>query len=216
MGRMKWPAMLLTVLLLTGCSGGESPGSEMPEEKAVPAADMAAGYGQEADLEAAQVESSARALTEEEILDAYQRAEVACGWFALQPLPDSGEIVQIDGVDYREVDVPGIQKMEDLRTYLRSLFSGELTEQLLATGGSCPLYREIDGSLYVCASGRSRNSGKGNMQIQINRIDETSYTVDVTMDLLGAGGETMGVECWSFHYAYVDGRWVFTDFRLVW
>ena len=33
------------------------------------------------------------------------------------------------------------------------------------------------------------------MQIQINRIDETSYTVDVTMDLLGAGGETMGVEC---------------------
>ena len=79
---MKWPAMLLTVLLLTGCSGGESPGSEMPEEKAVPAADMAAGYGQEADLEAAQVESSARALTEEEILDAYQRAEVACGWTA--------------------------------------------------------------------------------------------------------------------------------------
>ena len=54
------------------------------------------------------------------------------------------------------------------------------------------------------------------MQIQINRIDETSYTVDVTMDLLGAGGETMGVECWSFPYAYVDGRWVFTDFRLVW
>lgn len=216
MGRRKWPAMLLAALLLAGCSGGESAGSEIPEESTVPAAAMSAGYGQEADLEAAQVESSARALTEEEILDAYQRAEAAWGWFDLQPLPDNGETVRIDGADYRQVDVPGIQKLEDLRTYLRSLFSGELTEQLLAAGGSRPLYREIDGSLYVCAPGRSRNSGKGNMQIQINRIDETSYTVDVTMDLLGAGGETVGVECWSFPYAYVDGRWVFTDFRLVW
>jgi hypothetical protein len=24
-----------------------------------------------------------------------------------------------------------------------------------------------------------------------------------------------GLECWSFSYAYVDGRWVFTDFQLV-
>lgn len=216
MSKRKWPVVLLTVFMLVGCSGGESAGLETQEEKTVPAAALSAGSGQEADLEAAQVESSARVLAEEEILNAYQRAEEAYGWFDLQPLPDSGEITRIDGVDYRKVDAPGIQKMEDLRTYLRSLFSGELTERLLAAGGDRPLYREADGALYVCASGRNRDSGKGNMQIQINRLDETSYTVDVTMDLLSAGGETVGVECWSFPYAYVEGRWVFTDFRLVW
>ena len=47
-------------------------------------------------------------------------------------------------------------------------------------------------------------------------ISDTEYSVDVTVDLLDEDQTAVtGLECWAFPYVYEDGRWVFSDFQLV-
>lgn len=163
-----------------------------------------------------QVQDTSRQLVDEEILNAYQRAEKMCSWFELTPLPIGGESRVVDGHTYWRVDYPGVETMSDLRAYLRSVFSPELTDRLLATGGDTPLYVELDSALYVTAGGRERDPLKGNLTTQVEQVDNTSYCVNVTVDLLAADETTVtGVECASFPYELVDGQWVFTDFWLL-
>lgn len=216
MKRCVWLLAAL-LLLLAGCSVQEPEAAAPPVQArvyAVPAASFPAEP--EGDLSATQLEMEPRPLTDEEILTAYYRAVEAYGWFDLSPLPDSGETVRVDETVYRRVDFPGMEELEDLRTYLRSLFSGELTERLLAMGGTTPLYRDIDGALFVSAAGRSRAAGKGASEAEVHQADDHSYSVEVIVDLLDDDhAAVVGLECWSFPFAFVDGRWVFTDFCLV-
>lgn len=211
--------LLLAALLLAGCSAQEPreamPPASAPAGAAAPAVSLPAEQ-QEEGLSATQLEAEPRPLTEEEVLAAYYRAVEAYGWFDLSPLPDNGETVRADGTVYRRVDFPGMEEVEDLRTYLRSLFSGELTEWLLDLGGDKPFYRDIDGALYVSAVGRARAVNKGASQVEVHQTDGHSYSVEVTVDLLGDDrAAVIGLECWSFPFTFVDGRWVFTDFCLV-
>lgn len=92
-----------------------------------------------------------------------------------------------------------------------------MTNQLLATGGKRPLYREVDGALYVRAnSGREKDPDKGKVSAQVKQESETAYAVNVTVDLLGEDrSEVTGVECYAFPYQWVEDRWVFTQFQLV-
>ena len=120
----------------------------------------------------------------------------------------------VDGTVYRKVKAEGMEELEDLRTYLNSVFSPELTERLLS--GGPPTYREIEGALYVTGQGRLRDPDKGSVQIEIEQVEAGSYLVNVTVDLLGRDGVTVtGLESWSFPYVYTGDRWVFTDFKTV-
>lgn len=204
-------AVLLIVLLLSGCGASA--------EKTV----SSAGFEQAETVEAGgamtaeQTEKEARSLTAEEVLTAYDQAVEAYSWFDLTPLPAAGTAVELDGESYLPVDRQGMSTMLELRTYLRGLFSEEVTDQLLETGGSRPLYREVDGTLYVRAnSGREKDPYKGGVNAQVKQENETSYAVNVTVDLLdGDRREVTGVECYSFPYQWVEDRWVFTQFQLV-
>lgn len=193
----------LMILLLTGCSGGTV---AAPEESAVPP---------EEGLSATRLEADPRPLTEEEILAAYHRAEEAWGWFYREPLPDSGETVRLEGGVYRRVDFPGMETVGDLRAYLRGLFSSELADRLLSAGDARPLYRDIEGALYVSFTGHARDSDRGEAQVSVVQADVRTYSLEVSVELLDGRGGVTGLECWSFPYAYEDGRWVFTDFQLV-
>ena len=204
-------AALLALWMLSGCgamteeSTGTSPAAA--EESASPG-----GGG----LSASRLEREARLPTEEEILAVYDRAEDAYGWFYLETLPGGQESCVIDGWTYYQVQEPGMETMTDLRAYLRGLFSEELVDTLLSTGGSHPLYQEIEGSLYVLPSNRERNSARGVPAVQIVQVSDTAYTVDVTVDLLdGPGGTATGVASYTFPYELVEGQWVFTDFQMV-
>lgn len=202
-------ALTAWVLLLTpGCA---APAGDAPGRTAVPGPRPPEGGG----LRSSRVESEARPLSDEEILDAYSRAETLYAWFDLEPLPGAGPAVVTDGALYRQVDREGIQTMEDLRTCLRAVFSQDLTERLLDTGGDIPLYRDIEGVLCVTGNGRDRLPGKGGVQAWVERSEEGDYTVSVTVDLLDEEGAVTGLEYWSFPYEFEEDRWVFTEFRLV-
>ena len=214
MGKKLW-LLLCLALLLTGCAAREPAADGSAAQSQASGGTASAAEESGGDLSAVRVASAARALTEEEILSAYDRAVDIYSWFELSPLADTGESVAVDGAVYRRVDYHGVETMEDLRTCVRSIFSEELTDYLLS-GETTVSYREIDGVLYVTGRGRSRESGKGGVSIQAEQTEESVYSVGVTVELLDEDGVTVsGLECWAFPYAFVNGRWVFTDFRLM-
>lgn len=204
-------AVMLLVLLLSGCGGVAD--RETAAEEPRPAESAA----QDGAMTAEQTEKEARPLTGEEVLAAYDQAVEAYGWFELTPLSAGSGAVELDGSSYLPVDRQGMTTMLELRSYLRSLFSEEVTDQLLATGGKRPLYREVDGALYVRTnSGREKDPNKGKVSAQVKQESETAYAVNVTVDLLGEDRrEVTGVECYAFPYQWVEDRWVFTQFQLV-
>lgn len=194
---------LLLMSLLTGCAA--------PAEEAAPMS-RAAPQNMQASL----VESSARPLLEPEILAAYEQALRVYAWFDLSSLPVSEATAVVDGVTYRQVDMNGIENLEDLQTYLHGVFSQDLSDRLLDGETTRFQYRDVDGRLYVAGDRRDRDFGKGSIQVEAEQVDETSYSVNVMVDLLGEDGETVvGLESWSFPYSFVNERWVFTEFQLV-
>lgn len=202
------------ILALAGCAaspGGASVARQAPAPAVQQTEPLRTG-----DMQGSPAESPDRLLLEEEILSAYERAQQVYGWFDLAPLPTSDETVVLDRELYHRVDMAGIEEVEDLRTCLRSVFSQELTDRLLDGGTARIRYRDVGGVLYASDFRRDRDAGKGQAYVQTERLEETAYSVNVLVDLLGEDGETVvGLESWSFPYAFEDDRWVFTDFRLV-
>ena len=155
-------------------------------------------------------------LTDEEIQAAYFRAEEAYGWFSRETRPCGEKTQTIDGWLYYPVEYPGMENLADLRAYLRGLFSEELVDALLASGGAHPLYQDVDGTLYVLPTSRERDESKGQADIQIKPYGQAGYSVIVEVDLLADGGSTVtGVESYAFPYEFLEDRWVFTDFHLI-
>lgn len=202
--------ILLIALLATGCA---VPVEQEPVRESRAARTEAP---ENENMQVALVESAPLPLPEEEILEAYQRAQRIWGWFDLEPLPSTEEVSVINGSVYRKVDMEGLSDMDDLRAYARSVFSQELTDWLLE-GGNMPIqYQDIGGALYVTGEGRDPDPGKGGVQIETEQLEEGVYFVGVVVDLLDENRKNVvGLESWSFPYAFQDDRWVFTDFRLV-
>lgn len=217
MKRQRTVSLLLAVLLLTGCAAESDAFGKaaVPAETQQAAASAVAGEQQEAHFSAAQTEAQARPMSEEEILAAYERAAEVYAWFEDSPLPTGEESVTLDGRIYRRVEYPGIEDMEDLRTYLRGSFSQEVTDRLLETGGEQPLYRNVNGALYAGPVGRSRDEERGEVRARVEQTGETSYVVNVTADLLDWESNVVGVECGAIPYELVEDRWVFTDFQIL-
>lgn len=214
---MKWWSLLLLLLMLLPALGCAADGTaEMSEAPAHPAAETAVAAAPTEDLTAARTQTQPRPLTEEELLSAYERAVTACGWFDLSTMSCEDATHVVDGREYHRVSYRGMEDLEDLRTYLRGLFSQEVTDRLLATGGDAPLYREIDGALYVLPTYRSRDRLKGNVRTQTEQSSQTAYAINVAVDILDADQSTViGAECHAFPYELVEERWVFTEFHLV-
>ncbi|MEG1658198.1 MAG: hypothetical protein RR288_03985 [Oscillibacter sp.] len=215
MKRWNYLAALMALLLLSGC-GASAPEAENGGEVPAQAQTTPAPSREATALSSAQTEAQARPITDEEILAAYARAVEAYSWFDLAALPSTGAPTLVDGWEYYLVDAPGLTDLNDLGNYLRSLFSEELTEQLLATGGDHPLYLDVDGALYTTAGARGADIYKGAITTAVDRGAETAYSVNVTVETLAADLSTVtGLECWSFPYELTGDRWVFTSFDLV-
>lgn len=203
-------AALLLAVLLSGCAAPAEPAAA----RSAPAAEIPAASAEH--MRSALVESAARPLSESEILDAYDQAQRVYGWFDLSPLPTADETVLENGETFRRVDMDGIEELEDLRAYLRGVFSQELADTLLRGETTRIRYQDIDGVLYVSGNRRDRETGKGALRVEAEQLEESVYSVNVMVDLLDEDGQTVvGLESWSFPYVFSEGRWVFTDFQLV-
>ncbi len=204
---------MLFALLLTGCA---APSREASAASPPSPAVRSAPAPEAENMSSSMVESAARPMPEEEVLAAYERAERIYGWFDLAPLPSSGQPVTMNSRTYYPVDMKGFEDLEDLRTYLRGLFSQELADRLLDGKTARIQYQDVNGVLCVSGEERERSAEKGQIRVESEQLEETLYSVNVMVELLGEDGETVvGLESWSFPYAYVNDRWVFTDFRLV-
>lgn len=222
MKERKCAALVLAAVLLSGCGAEQTAapsavsgsGDELAVVVSAAPAESAAGSTEI--MGAARTQGSDRNLTEEEILAAYDRAVTAYEWFDLNPLPCGGPVVLEDGIGYQRVEYAGFDTLDDLRTYLRSLFSEDVISRLLSEDAQTPRYRDIDGELYVHPGGREADPEKSSAAAAVEQKENGSYLVNVTVDLLGNDQATVaGVECYAFPYQEINGRWVFTDFQLV-
>ena len=221
MNTRKFAALFLAAALLTGCGelegvvvfpavsgGGQAMSvSDPPREAAAESAEM---------MNAAETKGSARELTEEEVLAAYDRAVAAYEWFELNPLPCVGPVRQENGAGYQRGEYAGLYTLNDLETYLESLFSENVITRLLDREAPAPRYRDIDGALYARPDGRPADTGKGAASAAVEREEDGSYLINVTVDLLDSDQTTVtGAEFYAFPYRELNGRWVFADFELV-
>ncbi len=218
----RWTVLLVLPVLLAGCAGtgpagSGAPASPPPEQVQ---AEVRAGRPEAEpappELEAAQTESQPRPLTREEVLEAYDRAARAYGWFVRAPLSCGEESRMVDGRRYYQVDYPGFTDLDGLRAYLRELFAPELIQRLLDGGEGGPVYVEVEGALYAAPIRRARDPLRGAAETEVVQNDDGTFSVNVTVELLNESRDAVeGVECSTFPYELVDGRWVFTEFHLV-
>lgn len=204
--------LVLAALLLTGCGG--------PAPDNIPLLAAAASQEERSPsimtFQAVDVKNEAVPPAQEEVLAAYDRAVTVFGWFQLNTLPCGSTSAMVGTNLYQRVDYPGISTMEQLMTYLRSLFSQAVIDRLLPPDAETPQYRDIDGTLFVLPSRHQPDPSKGATEVTVEQTGADACMVNVTVELLADDGETVsGTEYDSFPYQCVNGRWVFTSFKLV-
>jgi|GEM_PF-571135 len=213
--------LALTLLVTGGCGApAANPASSAASGQTVsapgetPAASAAESSYQS--MQAASTRDTEAPLTDEQVLDAYHRAASAYDWFGKGTLPSSGAPVTVDGAVYQRVEYAGIENLEDLKTYLRSLFSEELVTELTDGDRTPARFCEVDGVLYENvepADDEEETPAQGESTYAVERQSDSAYLVNVTVEMLGDDGESVtGLECSAYPYKLVNGRWVFTDF----
>ena len=244
--KKRWIPLLALFLLLAVCTGscglsdvtgtaqpGESdppPASEKPAasvrpvetESAAPSAEPSPEVTSTPGPEPSPVASetpapAAEGPTDEEVLEAYRRAQEAYSWFQVSPMSfDPANSREVDGVVYYRVDYDGISSLSTLRGYLKSLFSDALVDTLLPYDGT--QYIDINGVLYVQDGGRGTDIYRGAEYTQVMRDDNPNrLVVQVTVEIVDPeqNGAVTGSETYEFPYEKVGDRWIFTDFSLV-
>ena len=212
--------LLLTITLLAGCGGRESPVSpdEAPET----------------------------ALTEQDVRNMYTAASTVYDWFDLTTLPLDRADSRTEGdltyyrVDAENLSLPvstvaeptdstlpwqpqpvTITSLADLRETAESYFSPEIVDNLFAL--SPDHYRDFDGVLYATDGGRGSNLYLLDKTVAAEQVDEDHWTVTVTFwadfegrELQGDGYfhtvATTGYSTTVLDYAHTPDGWKFTGF----
>lgn len=154
----------------------------------------------------------------DQVQDAYDRAVTAVGWFRSGSMPCSGEAVSMKSGLYREVSYAGIESMDDLKNYLRGLFSEKLVSSLFAekVDGKSARFLEVDGKLYELQKIPENRENTGDVQVLVRKKNAARFEVDVQTQMLAADGKTVtGVKYNAYFYEKQDGKWVFTNFDLM-
>jgi len=144
----------------------------------------------------------------------YQAME-AYSWFHLTTMPiDSTDSKEADGMTFYRVSHDTINTYADLEVYLRSLFSGNLVDELLNSRRD--LYREFDGKLYGIPADRGSDITKGEYELSIDRVSNTKVKFVVEVELLDPNDlETVtGYETHEYNLELIDNNWIFKNFDL--
>ena len=244
----QWIPVLALALCLAGCAGRTEPAASPGETAVPPSVEVSAAVPAPvptstpaatpepppSDTPASEPSSTPEAQqtqqptqtpapppdgpTDEEVLEAYSRAEEAWNWFTIAPPAlDHTDTLEQDGRSYCRVNDPRFSTLVDLRGYLKGLFSDSLVEELLPIDGV--QFIEADGTLYAVDGGRGADLTRGAETVQVLRAEEGAdrITVRVTVEVLDPEADyaVTGEETFDFTYEQVGGKWIFTTFSAV-
>lgn len=160
--------------------------------------------------------------SDEEILQVYREATEAYSWFA--GYDDSGLALNLEETQlqpdriYYKVTAAGLGNLDDLRAYLKTLFSDEVVDGLLPPGQDH--FLDTEGGLYALPAGRGADPAKGGITTAVLWPEEEapkSCIVQTTVELLDPnnGYVVTGQQVYNFPYAQVGDKWVFTQFESI-
>ena len=155
-------------------------------------------------------------MTDDEVVDLYNKAKEVYGWFDLTTIPfDTEKYIEADGERYFEVTEPGIASKKALADYLNEFFADDITEGLMAM--SSDRYVEHEGKLYVLPADRGTDIFKGAESYEVVRVSEKQIKLAVTVEIYGdpAQRNVIGYKQYDFFLEFSDGRWRFTNFEMV-
>jgi len=155
-------------------------------------------------------------LTDDEVVDLYNKAKEVYGWFDLTTIPyDAEKYIEADGERYFEVSQPGITSKKALADYLNEFFADDITEGLMAM--SSDRYVEHEGKLYVLPADRGADISKGEESYEVERVSERQIKLAVAVEVYGDPMQrnVTGYERHDFFLEFSDGRWRFKNFELV-
>lgn len=170
--------------------------------------------------------------TDEEVLAAYNRAAEVFSWYAgysdeglaldgtdmisLPLLENGGEIVM-----YR-VTRPGLNSMDELRAYLKTIFSDEVVDGLMKDFplGAAGFADGPEGGLYCSGAGRGSDISKGGVTVEVVwplEEEPMQCTVRASVELLDLNDlqTVTGTQVYEFPYQKVGEKWVFTSFESI-
>ena len=164
-------------------------------------------------------------ISDEEVLAAYRKAEEAYSWFA--GYSDAGLMLDMEDTEARpdltfyRVTRPGLGSMDELRGYLKSVFSDEIVDPLLAESPGVPHFVETDRGLYALPAGRGSDITKGAMTLEVIWPQEEALlcTVRARVEQLAPDEDgvllPIGELQYDFPYQKVGDKWVFTHFESI-
>ncbi len=160
-----------------------------------------------------------RILNETEFYSLFDKASEAWGWFYVGTMPLKGTpglpIVGIDtesGICF-EVDYEGIETLEDLENYLKTIFSDEKVEGMLKSGR----YFDVDGKLCAYGMARGTNHSYGKIaEVNKNIISGNKIEYTVSVEKLDYNYELEGYEEFTFVTEKSGDFWAFSEFPAWW
>ncbi len=150
--------------------------------------------------------------TDAEIEALYKKADEAYMWFDMGSCPVAeGERYSADDVHTYALADNGFSSTDELRAYLNTLFSSELTDKLMS--GENPTFIDHDGKLYVAEAARGANILAGDTRYEVVREDErVIYRVSVDQLEEPDSDKVVSVETYDMVLQNTDAGWVFTEF----
>lgn len=154
---------------------------------------------------------------EADVISAYTNASKVYNWFTLTTLPTDGRLKKSAGyMVYYNVNYPNIRTMLDLRREMNSVFTSDLTNQILATSRN---YKEFDGGLYVSPCKFKTNALAGQSTFKLIPLTADTLNLQITTEILEDPlhnkNNVVRYETKNFSYVNTLVGWRFSSFERI-
>ena len=149
----------------------------------------------------------------------YAQAKDAYFWFAVNTMPSEEEAIdfntikQIGDIYYYKVGHESIKNLEDLKSYLKTIFSDKIAEGLI--NANPERYIDIDGELWAADASRGTNIFIGDVIYAITEKTDNCIVYTANVEILAEDMETVeSIETYTYRYEKTDNGWRWTQFSV--
>ncbi len=153
----------------------------------------------------------------QEVVTAYKQANDPFCWFVQTKLPplDKEDEYMYNGIPYYRVLSDQIVNLETLEKYLTLFYNDEIVELLIDVNSEIEKFVEDENGNLYCNAFAYVPEGIGEKEdYKVEKNSETSYTLTVSFDRLKEDGSIRGKGTERYVYEKIDGRWLFTRYRI--